>query len=835
MDTFGKFYLGRVYDPEKGKVTDQLLLYDPADLTTHAVVVGMTGSGKTGLCIDLLEEAALNGIPALMLDPKGDMTNTLLHFPDLSPQDFAPWLDADVVRRAGKTIQQAAEETAATWKKGLADWGIEPERVKKLRDAAHFTVFTPGSTAGIPVNILASLKAPQLSWEENQETIRERINGTVTALLGLVGLQNIDPVRSPEHILLSNIFENAWAKGMDLDLGEIILQIQSPPFTKLGVFDVNTFFPEKDRLSLAMLLNNILAAPSFQPWIQGQPLDIEQFMFAEDGRPKHSVFYLAHLNEYERMFFVTLFYSAVETWMRSQSGSNTLRAIVYFDEIYGYLPPVANPPSKTIILRMLKQSRAFGVGQVLVTQNPVDIDYKGLSNAGTWCIGKLQTDQDKQRLLDGLESAITGGSNRANLDRLISALGKRVFLMQNVHEKQPVLFQTRWAMNYLAGPITRLQIPKLNKLSTLSTQTIPQESSAVLPTKSNTTLTPISAGENLTAVSRTSTTRPALPQGIEEYVLPINLNLSQALRYSQIISTSEPSESHLFYRPVLLSQAVIRFINRKYFLDYEGRKTVIIQTPDRHGFIHWEEYLVPAIEIRQLANNGEPQARFYPVEAPLNDLKILQMMKKDFLDWVYHNAQITLYYHEALKLYSTITESKDEFLNRCNLAAQKVIEAESKKIAATFDKKISDLQLKISREERELEMDQEELSQRRMEEYGTHAENILGLLGGRRSSRRVTTSLSKHRLTTKAKADVEESQKAIAEYKQQIARLEIEKNQAIEDMKQKWIEATKSIIEMPIQAQKKDIQLELFGVAWMPMYIVRWGDREEEVAAFKMN
>ncbi|MGB9639879.1 MAG: helicase HerA domain-containing protein, partial [Anaerolineales bacterium] len=203
METHGKFYLGRIFDPIKGKVTDQPLLYDPADLTTHAVVVGMTGSGKTGLCINLLEEAALNGIPALMIDPKGDMTNILLHFPDLNPQDFMPWLDADAVRRTGKTLEQAAAETAATWKQGLADWGIEPERIRKLQNAAQFTIYTPGSTAGTPINILASLKAPQLSWEENQEAIRERINGTVTALLGLVGLQDLDPVRSREHILLS--------------------------------------------------------------------------------------------------------------------------------------------------------------------------------------------------------------------------------------------------------------------------------------------------------------------------------------------------------------------------------------------------------------------------------------------------------------------------------------------------------------------------------------------------------------------------------------------------------------------------------------------------------
>src|SRR4030042_6144203 len=310
METSGKFYLGRIFDPTLNKATDQPLLYEPADLTTHAVVVGLTGSGKTGLCIDLLEEAALNNIPALMIDPKGDMTNPLLHFPDLLPQDFQPWVNPDQARRAGKTIEQAAAEAAQLWKQGLTDWGIDQQRLLKLSNSVQFAIYTPGSDAGIPVNILASLKAPSIAWESNKETLRERINGTVTALLGLVGRENLDRARSREHILLANIFENSWRQGKDLDLGELILQTQSPPFPKLGVFDVNTFFPEKDRFELAMLLNNILAAPAFQSWIEGQPLDIASLLTAPDGRPRHSVFYIAHLTDAERMFFITLLYSA---------------------------------------------------------------------------------------------------------------------------------------------------------------------------------------------------------------------------------------------------------------------------------------------------------------------------------------------------------------------------------------------------------------------------------------------------------------------------------------------------------------------------------------------
>ena len=465
IDTQGKFYLGRLTEPDSGETTDEMLLYDGDDLTTHALVVGMTGSGKTGLCIDLLEETALNNIPALMIDPKGDITNTLLHFPDLLPADFAPWVNADQARREGKSVEDVAQKTADLWRNGLAGWDIERDRIQALKDSVHFSVYTPGSDAGLPISILASLAAPEIPWLGNEELLREQISGTVTALLGLTGMSDIDPVQSREHILLANIFENAWSQNKDLDLGELIMQTQSPPFDKLGFFEVNTFFPEKDRFKLAMNLNNIVASPGFQSWLEGEALDIGQLMYGSDGRARHTVFYIAHLNDHERMFFVTLLFSAVETWMRTKKGTGSLRSLIYFDEIFGYLPPVGNPPSKEPMLRMLKQARAFGVGLVLATQNPVDIDYKAMSNAGTWFIGKLGTEQDKNRLLDGLTSASGAGLSRGEYDKLISAIGKRVFLLRNVHEKAPALFQTRWAINYLAGPMTRTQIPALNELA----------------------------------------------------------------------------------------------------------------------------------------------------------------------------------------------------------------------------------------------------------------------------------------------------------------------------------------------------------------------------------
>ena len=848
MDTKGEFYLGRSFDPGQNKATDQPLLYDPADLTTHAVVVGMTGSGKTGLCIDMLEEAALNNIPALMIDPKGDMTNTLLHFPDLLPADFQPWVNADQARRDGKTIDQAAAEAAALWKKGLADWGIGPERLLALKNAAHFAVYTPGSDAGIPVSILATLKAPQIPWESNREVLREKISGTATALLGLVGLQNIDPVRSREHILLSNIFENAWSKGQDLDLSELILQTQNPPFAKLGVFDVNTFFPEKDRFELAMLLNNILAAPAFQTWIEGQPLDIPSLLYGPDGRPRHSVFYLAHLGDAERMFFVTLLYSAVESWMRTQTGTPSLRAILYFDEIFGYMPPVSNPPSKQPMLRMLKQARAFGVGQVLVTQNPVDLDYKGLSNAGTWMIGKLQTDQDKQRLLDGLESAMAGGMDRSQVDRLISTLGKRVFLLQNVHAKQPQLFQTRWAMNYLTGPLTRTQIPALNQLvgarvvaaaPAPAAPPLDQYQAVPLTPESDTQpvpVTPLAAAAKpsakAAAPSQGSATRPAVPTGVAEYFLPNNLTFTQAFEADGRSYPSEATSQGLLYRPVLLAQTSVRFLNRKYSLDFELIKTALVPEPDRRGLVRWEDYASQPINPQSLTKPADPRARFATLEAPLSDAKAITAMQKDFVEWVYRAAQITVRANEALKQYAGPQVSAADFRKQCAEAARQGRDAELRKVNTSFATKLTSLKDKLKREERELKQDEAELTQRKWEEGSTHLENVASLIGFG-SKRRLTTSVTRRRLTAQAKADVEESEQAIEEFDKQLAALEADKAAALEEVNQRWGEIANQLTEIPITPFKKDILLDFFGVAWMPFHLVKIGNQVEELPGFR--
>ena len=826
------FYLGRAYDPIKQAVTDKEITYDPADLTTHAVVTGMTGSGKTGLCIVLLEEAALHGIPAIIIDPKGDLTNLMLHFPDLAPQDFQPWIDADLARRSGKSIEQVAADAANSWRQGLKESGIPQERILALKNAAQFAIFTPGSDAGIPVSVLSSLAAPEIPWQENREVLREKITSTVTALLGLVGYTDIDPLRSREHILLSNIFENEWSQGKDVELAELVIQTQNPPFEKLGAFPVETFFPAKDRMELAMVLNNILAAPAFETWREGQPLNIGSMLTSADGHPRHNIFYLAHLSDPERMFFVTLLLSAVETWMRTQSGSPSLRAILYMDEIYGYLPPLRNPPSKQPILRMLKQARAFGLGLLLATQNPVDVDYKALSNAGTWFIGKLQTEQDKNRLLDGLESA-SGGISRIVFDKLISSLGKRVFVLHNIHARQPELLQTRSTMNFLAGPLTRNQIPALNRLANADSARqaqamAPRDTPMMEPPP---TLRP-TASQPPTAKIQSSSTKPPIPAWIREYFLPQNYSLPEAFSAAQKTMPAEVMIDGVIYRPTLLASADVHVLDRKHGVDSELTRAALVKMPEKRGAIRWEDYPLSPNVLENIETSPVPSARFSSIDAPLNDVKLMTALQKDFTDWVYRTSSVKARANQTLKVFAGPDVSPAEFMKACADAARDARDAEIAKKTAQLDRQLKTLEDKLTREERELREDEAELSNRKIEEAGTHFENLTGLFGGRRKASRLSSSLTKRRMTEQAKADVEESVDAIEQFKQQIAEAEKHREETIAEINDRWGRVVNEITEVTIAPKKTDIFVKLFGVAWMPYYVIKAGTDTIELPAF---
>ena len=715
--------------------------------------------------------------------------------------------------------------------------GVGFAAAQELKESVEFGLFTPGSSSGTPVNILSSFAAPDLPWAENREILREKISTIVTALLGLIGLTDIDPLRSREHILLSNIVENAWSSGTSLDLTELILQTQKPPFERLGAFPVDSFFPEKDRFSLAILLNNFLASPSFEIWRDGQPLDVGALLYTPAGKPRHNIFYLAHLDESERMFFVTLLLASVESWMRAQRGTSSLRAMVYMDEILGYLPPVANPPSRPILLRLLKQARAFGVGILLATQNPVDVDYKGLSNAGTWIIGRLQTDQDKQRLLDGLNSA-GGGLDRKAADNLISGLGKRVFLLHNVHAKEPQLFQTRWALNYLAGPLTRMQIPQLLPLTSAAVPQAPsqpaQAAVAAAPQAGPTaTAAPApavpaparaSGGETLTQ------TRPGLPAGVDEYFLPNDLPYGQALKDAGVASDAKILQQGFVYRPALLAQAEINYLARKYNLNFT-RQVACLPLETRGQQVVWEDFPSQSYAASQLTGAALPGSVYAALPGWLADDRNLKALQKDFAEWVFRNSTLQLRVNEKLSVVAAPDESTGAFMEKCSAAARKALKAETDKVDMTYKKKIADLENKVKRQEREVESQKDDLEKRRMEELGTNGELLLSLFGGRKRS--VSKSLTKRRMTSQAKDDLAEEKVDLENLQKQLKAIQTEYQAALKDVQDRWADVANDTVQVPLTPYKKDVFTSAFGVAWLPYYHLEINGQDREIAAFK--
>ena len=784
MGKNGQFYIGKIFDLKKKSITDERLTYDPPDLTTHAIVTGMTGSGKTGLCVGFLEEAALQGIPAIVVDPKGDLTNLVLSFPDLTPEDFAPWIDANSVRREKKTIPEVAEKTAALWKKGLKDWGIGSKEIQTLKDAVDRTIYTPGSTSGMPVNILASFEAPNIDWDKNEDVLREKISSTITALLTLVGLKNIDPLRSREHILLANIVEHQWKKGASLNLTDLIRQTQKPPFDKLGAFSLNDFFPKKDRSELAMLLNNFLASPSFQSWIEGQPLDIEQMLYTSDGKPRHTIFYLAHLDDAERMFFVTLLYAAVETWMRKQRGTGDLRALVYFDEIHGYLPPVSNPPSKPLFIRLLKTARAFGVGLMLTTQNPVDVDYKALSNAGTWMIGRLQTDQDKQRLLDGLESA-AGGVKRREFDRLISSLGKRVFLYHNVHEKKPSIFHTRWVMNYLAGPLTISQIPDLNALAGAQPYTAVSGKKTAKDAKTT-------RGQ---AGSKPISSKPSLPSSVQEYFY-----------------AAKSGSSKQKVAPALVAVAEVRYLRQRPPIEYMRTIKAIADNPRETGQM-WEDIIQSDLDTDNLLDDPKSGTLFSDVPEFMKKSSWWSTQEKEFEHWIYETDTVSVRSCKALDVSAGPEVSEEDFQNQCERAAAKKMGQEIDKLESKFKTKRTTLENRIERQQLKVDKYKKDLASRSLDTALKVGESLLKLATKRKLTG-LSSSSTKARMTADARTRRKEAETVLENYQEDLITLQDDLNDQKLELQDKWDNVIEDISEMKVSPTKQNIRISHFGIIW---------------------
>ncbi|MGD8883102.1 MAG: DUF87 domain-containing protein, partial [Desulfobacterales bacterium] len=618
-EKLGAFYLGKEYDLVSRKRREGLLLYDSKDLTTHAVIIGMTGSGKTGLGIALLEEALIDNIPIIAIDPKGDLTNLVLNFPQLQAQDLRPWVNEQDALNAGLTPDQFAAQQANLWRKGLGGWGQDPARIARLKNTADFAVYTPGSSAGLPVSVLRSFAPPPPHVGQDTDLLRERIQTTATSLLALLGME-ADPITSREHILISNILESVWAEGRALDLAGLIRAIQTPPFERIGVMDLDSFYPAKDRFQLAMRLNNLLAAPGFEAWLEGDPLNINRMLFTDSGKPRASIFTISHLSDTERMFFVSMLLNEILAWMRTQAGTTSLRAILYMDEIFGYFPPVKNPPSKAPLLTLLKQARAFGLGVVLSTQNPVDLDYKGLSNTGSWFIGRLQTDRDKDRVLAGLEGAAAGsGFDRSRMEEVLAGLGKRVFLLNNVHENAPVTFETRWVLSYLRGPLTRQQIKTL----------MADKKSATVPAP---------------AVSPQPIAAPVVSSASEPPIVAPGINV-------MYLAASGAGQGLMYY-PAVAGWLDVYYSSAKYKVDVTRKLAVAAMLEDGPVAVDWDQVEEIGLGPDDLQTSPLPGAIFAELPSMAEKAKSYNKWNKDLLRWIRQNRPLTLYRSRRFKLIS---------------------------------------------------------------------------------------------------------------------------------------------------------------------------------------
>jgi len=812
FEGLGTFYLGASYDLERRERRSDVVLYDSKDLVTHAVVVGMTGSGKTGLGVVLLEEAAIDGIPAIVIDPKGDLANLLLAFPELRPADFEPWIDPDQARVKGASVAELAAQTAAQWKNGLARWGQDGARIQRLRDAVEFAVYTPGSSAGRSVSIVRSFAAPDAETLEDAELLAERVHTTVSSLLGLAGVE-ADPVQSREHILLSTLVQRAWAAGRDLDLGALIAQVQKPDLERIGVLDLESFYPAKERFALALALNNLLASPGFANWMQGEALELDSLLYTPQGKPRVAIFSIAHLGDAQRMFFVSLLLNQTLGWVRRQRGTSSLRALVYMDEIAGYFPPVANPPSKAPLLTLMKQARAFGVGVVLATQNPVDLDYKGLSNAGTWFIGRLQTERDKARLLDGLEGAASGAAfERGAMERALSSLGARVFLMNNVHDAQPTVFETRWALSYLRGPMTRAELKRLASPATVATATIATGAPATSPgaaTPPRPTDSPSSSPAAFAATpggapGSAADTRPVLPAEIPQFFVPSR-------------KAAEPSD----YRALLLGFARVRFADTKLGVDVERSYTR--GCASRPGPVPFDWDAAEALELEEDELEHEPRdgARFGALPPECAKPRAYDAWRKAFGEHLARNVRLSLWTSELSGLVSAPDESEREFRLRVAQTLREQRDEALAKLRAKHAPKLAALEERKRKREQALEVQREQASSAKLSTALSFGSALLGaFLGGRKSlsghAGRAASAARGVSRSSKESSDVDRATQDLGAVDEQLRALQDELDAAAAELAASYDPSRDTLSARELAPKKSAIVVRAVVLAWAP-------------------
>ena len=789
FEKLGLFYLGKTTDPASQAVTQDYLLYDSKDLVTHAVCVGMTGSGKTGLCIALLEEAAIDGIPAVIVDPKGDLGNLALLFPGLRPEDFRPWINEDEAAQKGLSPDDYARDQADLWRRGLAEWGQDENRIRALLAAADVSIYTPGSNAGLPLSVLKSFDAPPAELVEDTDLFRQRISTTVSGLLGLLGIQ-ADPLQSREHILIANLLEAAWIAGESLDLPALIQRIQSPPLRRIGVFELDAFYPAPERNKLAMMLNNILAAPGFASWLEGDPLEIGNLLYTPAGKPRLSILSIAHLSDPERMFFVTLLLNQLLGWMRRQPGTSSLRALFYMDEIFGYFPPVAEPPSKRPLLTLLKQARAYGLGLVLTTQNPVDLDYKGLANAGTWFIGRLQTENDKERLLGGL-AGVGGNIDLDQVSGQIAALKKRVFLMHNVHEGGPVLMNTRWTMSYLRGPLTRQQIKELMEGKK------GQVGSAEEPAKPLARVQPASSAASPGA-------RPPLSAGTNELFLPGSLRPS--------------GPGRLVYHPSVaaLGQAAI-FDNRLGLSSSEPIGHFLELGEETIGLL-WDKAAPCPVKAEALAPRPKEGAFFLAL--PSRAVQLLKTAEGDYGDFVTRTFELSLWKSRIFGEVSRPGESERDFRLRLGQQAREKRDSEVERLRQRYAAKFATLARQIMAAQQRLDREQEQYKEQMTHTAISMGATILGSILGRKASQigRATTSARSASRAYYEKMDIERARQQVEMARSRQAEMDKQVEEEASRIALSLDPNAEVLQPIVLRPKKKDIMVQWSGLLWLPYW-----------------
>ena len=781
FEKLGVFYLGKEYDVETKEIKEDLVLLKSKDLTTHAVIIGMTGSGKTGLGIGLIEEAVIDNIPVIAIDPKGDLGNLALTFPQLRGEDFLPWINLQEASNKGLSPEEYSQTQADMWKKGLTEWGQDGTRIERMQKESKVKIYTPGGSGGIGVSVLKSFDAPPQLIMDDKEAYRDQISVTTISLLSLIGMQ-VDPFTSREYILLTNIFEYNWSLGKNISLPELINAIQKPPMDKVGVLDLESFYPSKERFSLAMMLNNLIASPGFEAWTEGEPLDVNRFFYDEARKAQVCVFSISHLVDSERMFFVTMLLNEIITWMRRQPGTGSLRAILYMDELFGYLPPTANPPSKGPLLTLLKQARAFGLGLVLSTQNPVDLDYKALSNAGTWFIGRLQTERDKERVLAGLEGAAAGGEfDRNRTEQILAGIGQRIFYLHSVHEDNPIIFNTRWTLSYLAGPLTKDQI-------------------ASLPTERE-----MSTEHNTVNENKASVTIPVLSPQIKQVFLPVEKGASE----------------DVVYKPAIIGVADVLYNNAKHGVTQTLSYSILAPVQDGPVTLDWKDSKILEMDANDLDMSPVRNASFSEYPSAAGDAGNYDNWKRLLTQYIRTDLSLKLFSCPDMKVLSEYGEEERDFRIRLQHLAHEKRDDALEEMKKKYTSKIQILENKKQRAQQSIEKQNTKASQKKMEAFVSAGTAILGTIFGRKtmsstSFSRIGSAVKTTSRALKSGEGIEQAQEILKSVEEQLDELRLELEEQLEEISSRYDVIKETIEEVEIRTTSQNITVHLVGLAWVP-------------------